>query len=886
VTTSPPAPATGTQVTIAGVTGNTAANGTWTVTNTGANSFSLNGSAGNGNYQTGTWDETNPNPKWYDVNNIPDTAQSNANRQPLDSTHPGGFWITNLGNTFVNNSVAGCQVKGRGFWLLAQGLTKNGYPEFTGNRAHGCYNGIDNDDTTTNTINPFPMLSGTAQYAPVLLLSDNTITRSRNKAAWFRNWYATLHNHRFATNLRGFSILVGGGPEATFPGFWGLVYQNVIAGMTRNNVERYPACKNLGTNWQTECTDVAGQFDPPNYPAANVNIQGYSYYDGPVRIEHNRFVNFRFDPTGIHATDRAARLLTQTDIQNIVTYGMQGQLEGPSTTPNNYLGYPGDAANGWQSSNAQTVPPTQYIRDSIWDNVDFKHQVYTEAVNMSTFQDGDKTTVIRDLDSHLSGLRVVDGSGNSHRDIVPISLNSVDYYATEFTVDEPHSGGHQDFRATSLMSPHKYATLNIESVTTPASGFRVITQRDMPAYGDTVYPSLFLNGRGGKPIYEPLVMDRMGYTVFGVQGTEHNLPYTPTAFQNRLLFSYTDPPVHKAGDFFVNRIAVYQPLQNPIQWQSIKVYRIRRQWGGQLYGKTQYPPSFQPPVAASCDHTFYDRQPTKETKWLDCMNRANNILPYTGGKTLLAASSWKSFDQSYKELINGATTVDNFIQNQTFFYDPVSSMLYFYMIEDKPVQKQYSPYGTCDAAKYSDYVTQIQGIKGFSDHPSVRAALDASCLVSDGIPQPNDLFVCHETGCAAYLVDFAAVGGGPTPSQLPPSKPRYPIARTDYNDWNQYHFVYGTPAQQPNGLPVPPTAPQDGTPLPSFMAPIDGEPPPTGNQISYYFLPFSGQAFQVTENFRYHCVQLPPWAPVNARGTYPPTGGFTYPLAPTVCTNP
>jgi hypothetical protein len=886
----------GAQVAISGVPGNTAANGTFTVTNVDSTHFSLNGSTGNGNYPHPLWAESNPSPNWYNVNNIPDTAQSNANASVLDSTHPGGFWITNLGNTFVNNSVAGCQGPGRGYWLLSQGATNNGYPEFTGNRVHGCYNGIDNDDTTNNTAQPYPMLSNTAQYAPVLLLTDNTITRSRNKAAWFRNWYATLHNHRFATNLRGFSLLVGGGPEGTFPGFWGLVYQNVIAGMTRNNVERYPACSSAG--WQTECTDV-GQFSFENYPAHNVNIQGYSYYDGPARIEHNRFVNFRFDPTGIHATDRAARLLTTTDINHIATTaGMQGQLQGivsqaaaNAAPSSNYQGYPGDVANGWQTSNAQTVPPTQYIRDSIWDNVDFKHQVYTEAVNMGPFLDGDKTTVIRDLDSQLTGLRVVDSGGKSHHDVVPISLNSVDYFATDFTVDEPHSRGPNDFRSTSLMSPHTYATLNIESVTSPASGvipttFHVVARRDMPAYGDRAYPSLFLYGRGKNPIYEPFVMDRMGYTVYGVQGVEHNPPYTPTAFQNRLLFSYTDPPVHKAGDYFVNRIAVYQPVTSPA---NIKVYRVRRQWGGQLYGSSQYPPSFHPPVGASCDHTFFDRQSEKEAKWTDCMNRANNVPPYTGGVTLTAATDWKSFDQSYKDLLSGKTSVATFIANQTFYYDTTNNLLYFYMIEDKPVQKQYSPYGTCNAANYSNYVTQVQGVKAFSDPNSVKIALDASCLVSGGTPQPNDLFVCHDIGCAAYLVDLSAATTT-TPTQLPPSTPPNPIARTDYKAWNQYTLVYGTPAHEPNGVPVPTTAPKDGTPLPPFLAPTDGLPPNQGgNQITYDFYPLSGgpnggQPFPVTENFRYHCVTTPPWSAVNPRGAYPPNGGFAYPLAPSVCT--
>src|SRR5581483_1481932 len=50
---------TGTQVQISGVLGNTAANGTWTITVVNSNSFSLNGSTGNGAYTSGgTWTAT------------------------------------------------------------------------------------------------------------------------------------------------------------------------------------------------------------------------------------------------------------------------------------------------------------------------------------------------------------------------------------------------------------------------------------------------------------------------------------------------------------------------------------------------------------------------------------------------------------------------------------------------------------------------------------------------------------------------------------------------------------------------------------------------------------------------------------------------------------
>lgn len=50
---------TGARITITGVSGNTAANGTFTVTKIDANTFSLDGSTGNGAYTTGgTWNAT------------------------------------------------------------------------------------------------------------------------------------------------------------------------------------------------------------------------------------------------------------------------------------------------------------------------------------------------------------------------------------------------------------------------------------------------------------------------------------------------------------------------------------------------------------------------------------------------------------------------------------------------------------------------------------------------------------------------------------------------------------------------------------------------------------------------------------------------------------
>ncbi|MBM4134216.1 MAG: hypothetical protein FJ245_10640 [Nitrospira sp.] len=974
---------------------------------------------------------------WYNVNSIPDTSQSGYNAsspEGPDLYQPSGFWITNLGNTFVNNSVAGCQANGRGYWLIAQGANGTAaasrftYPEFTGNRAHGCYYGIDvtaqdgvsTDNTYTN--DPRPTLSTTGVITPpVFLLNDNTITRSRFRGFWSRSLFTALHNNRFATNPYGFSLLGGGGPEGNNPDFWGMAHENVIAGMTRNNVERFPACtppitkawnntgggslnvespiipqqgasilisgvqgyssansgwtvgtttansftttaavnKGSSTNsgvwqytsgwtygkvmvpWRSECADVAlsssgANLGWGNHPTTSfgsvINVQGYSYYDGPARIEHNRFVNFRFDPTGIYPTHPEARLLTRTDMQTIVAFDSQtqggfpvgplGQLQGiPQLSGTNttlYNGYVGDAATGWIQSNAQSVPPTQYIRDSIWENVDFKHQVYTEEVNIGKLNDGDKTTVILDKDSQLSGLRV-DGTSPYASDFAPVSLNNLDYYATDYTVDEPHSRGPNNFRSSSLMSPHKYATLNVESDVPTPKFVKIV--RDMPAYGDTDYPSLFLYGRGGTYIYEPFVMDRMGYTVYAetTSSAEHGTQ-TYQGFENHLLFTYTDPAVKTAGDFFVNRIAVYQPLQTPNQWQNIKVYRVRRQWGQYYYNTQSWPPNYIPPIssnpnvypaiAPACDLPYFDAG----ANWADCLNRATNKAPYNAppyytsgtspyqfGIQLQAAAGttaeeqWTNFEATYKTLMTSnqkPSDIATFIANQTFFYDTTTSMLYFYMIEDSPVQKGYEPFGTCsgDTNQYAANVQAVQTKKNFSDPGSVQRALDASCLVSGGAPQPIDLFTCGEIGCAAYMVDFSGLSATGTFTTAPSTG--HPIKRTDYAGWNQYSFVYATPSQQPNGLPVAANAaigntapPPDGASLTGVMASIDNVSPSTGSgdQLTYWYIPHGSGTNQTTDNFPYHCVTTPPWSPVNARVPYLSSGGFTYPLHDSVC---
>ncbi|MCF6816859.1 hypothetical protein L3H31_10830, partial [Corynebacterium sp. MC-29] len=135
---------------------------------------------------------------------------------------------------------------------------------------------------------------------------------------------------------------------------------------------------------------------------------------------------------------------------------------------NDYSGYNGDAAFSWLKGNQQSVPPTQYALSNTWENTNFKHQVFTDISNLQPpLQDGDKQTVEIDKDTTLSGYEVCTTkdtakcSTNSNLNHYPISLNNLDIFSTASTIDEPDSRGRNNVAASALMSPHKYATVNV-----------------------------------------------------------------------------------------------------------------------------------------------------------------------------------------------------------------------------------------------------------------------------------------------------------------------------------------------------------------------------------------------------------------------------------------
>jgi len=484
-----------------------------------------------------------------------------------------GFWLTNLGgNTLTGNSIAGCQAFGRGFWILpAQSAATAPPASFKDNRAHGCYAGFDtaSDNGVTNAFLFTPQGAclagpgkGTSQDCDVVASFDGlTATRNRNRGIWVRaSWYA-LHDARLATNRDGVSLVSSGGSEGSPPGEWGLLKDAIVVGISANNPLRFGPCPYDGQNGfggNAGCWDVVYGN---GYPIPNWNLAGVMFYDGPARLETVRFVNFNVD---------VSPYLTAADLSFLDYYSANNKI--PCHASQQFV-YEGDAAIGWFQSNENSYPPTQYSQNLTFDNVDLRHQVYTENVELTcanppasvgSFRDGDKFTVILDRDGSLTDYTVVEPKSGGTTGVAgayPISLNNLPFLAGPDTADECHSTGAQDAvlegRPTSLISPYSYATLEFQALTgcDGTSGGTsncvndnvMLFTKDQKDYGGTIqfsdiaistdsnllsyncggavggagekgHACVALTGRNGNGVYEPKLVNGLGYTVGASKG--------------------------------------------------------------------------------------------------------------------------------------------------------------------------------------------------------------------------------------------------------------------------------------------------------------------------------------------------------------------------------
>lgn len=509
----------------------------------------------------------------YDGLYIPFTDSPGVGAVQTVAYASAGFWITNPANYFEANSIAGCQDQGIGFWYdLTQsnatvplGIMQNGsLVGFENNRAHGCYYGLNTPAQVSTAANYTPQ--NLDQLDLIAHFDGITATRNRYVGIWVRpNWYS-LTNVRLAGNLQGASLVSAGGTEGSPPGEWSQITGAVFVGESMNNPERFGPCPYdtdgvippHGTT-ATSCAEAPSDPGLGNgYPDPKRNELGYMFYDGPARIENSRFVNFLVDPSP---------LLTKKDVKYLNAYTAIEKMPCDSSTA---FVYEGDAAMGWFQSNVNSYPPTQYNDNVSFENVDLRHEVYTQEVGVTcisstqvNFQDGDKNTVIRDHDASLSGYQVVDPLGTPIWGKFPISLNNLPFLAVADTtnnvmntVDECYAEGAQDThyenRPTAQMSPNDYATLEFSAVPcalesgsySPCTNSNVMTfTKDQQDYGE--HQSMSLNGRNGNGIYEPKVMDGLGYTV----QSQNQMPpfvsitYTDastTPFQTRIGICYTN----------------------------------------------------------------------------------------------------------------------------------------------------------------------------------------------------------------------------------------------------------------------------------------------------------------------------------------------------------
>ncbi|UTW42655.1 hypothetical protein KFE69_00460 [bacterium SCSIO 12844] len=769
----------------------------------------------------------------YNPANIPDTSNSGANTgHPIDSLNPNGFWITNFGgqltpNLFLNNSVAGCQIQGRGYWLVKQALPsiyqpsgfpkQTTYPVFQGNRAHGCYAGLDTDArmdlglSNATTSAPYPVSPDIAvndqALAPGVIFNDLTFTRIRYKAFWTRSLFTILLNSRFAANKQGITILGGGGPEGNLLGFWGLVKDNVIAGITNNNVERFYDCNNyistqgtdmtaLGVevyNEASECVAFASQplvgDDATIYlglhggdqsansvnaivgegSVVNGNIQGYTYYDGPARMEDTRFINFRVDATDQQTLENQTTryMATRVDARkmldknkNINQFGINlyGQPGGTG-----HYGYVGDPAMAWIKGNSQSLPPTQYALNNIWDNTDFKHQVFTETVNMNAgISDGDKQTIILDKDATLAGYQVCNATGcDDDINHFPISLNNLNFYGTPYTVDEPDAIGRNNVIASAMMSPHKYATINIETsvaesvAAAPKYGalgndhFNLQIIRDMQVYTNQI-SDIYLYGRGGQPIFETFFMNNMGYTIYPQNNAQ------PTAFNADILLSYSDAPV---DSLFINRIGICLGTGA----QVTEVGRLLRQWGDDVRYLNVSPYISQMQNKDNCTAIFKD-----PSEWNTCKANASAI------------SKANSLTDINKEFITLSALNPGDVVNQSYYFDQTSGILYFNMVQlgdpktvatTNPITPPYALCNNNNNIKFNgqpySYTTAFDNYKAykmFSNTDNITLSIQSACFFPRNTaltqqPQNSSLINCPREGCVSYTVEFTGGDG-------------------------------------------------------------------------------------------------------------------------------
>jgi len=478
-----------------------------------------------------------------------------------------GFWLVNPSAKLTNNSIGGCQGEGKGYWYVppAKGsadlekkkfIPVGTYPgvgdphgTFVNNRAHGCDSGLysgDNQDIRAEALQPYQNGSKLKPNgidpnpATMAEFSGVVATRNRFRGIWLRPSFWTVQGARVATNRDGVSLVTSGGPDGNYPGIYSMLKDSVVVGISQNNVDRFGPCPKIrqtfaqAGGWNFGCIDKTAAAkgeegtgaDRTNlgYPDNRWNWAGYMIYDGPALMFNDRFVNFKVDPTSLMTTYDTAYLNSPPP---------------PNPAPPTGV-YEGDAAFGWFQGNISSYPVITESEKLSFDNVDFRHQVYTEKVNISNFLDGDKNTTLIDLDGTLGGYTVNPISDQTlNGKLHPISLNNLELNAAGTTpggsVDECQATGKQDKnlegRPSANFSPGEVAALEFQTLfpNPPAPDApvddnkhnqKVTFTKDSTEFSGVLlqHPQMVLGGRDGQGVWEPKIQSGYGYTVTADSG--------------------------------------------------------------------------------------------------------------------------------------------------------------------------------------------------------------------------------------------------------------------------------------------------------------------------------------------------------------------------------
>ncbi|MGC1342753.1 MAG: G8 domain-containing protein [Candidatus Binataceae bacterium] len=468
---------------------------------------------------------------------------------------PSGFWILNPSAKLIGNAIAGCQDTGAAYWYvpppdgnlnavrhipIGPNYPQPGpaYPSgiFQNNRGSACYRGITDDKfevSTADQLFGYQNAMKSPQNHPLVGEFDSPIiTRIRDRGIWLRPVFFVVKNARLAMVQHGISFVTSGGADGNYPGVWSLLSHSTMVGISDNNVDRFGPCgsKVLSSTTGAQirggafgCIDqtvpisgvaLGGEFTEHGFSTPDVNLFGFMSYDGPPLIIQDRFVNYLVDPTP---------LLDTTDKAVLSSWKFPTNL--PNTTP--YTHYEGDAGIGWLESNQSAYPTAATTSQLTFTNVDFRHQVFTNLVNLAEFNDGDKNTAIIDLDGTLSGYGAGNASGAA-AGAFPISLNNLQFNASANSVDECRAQGQQNTdlegRPTAEMAPSSIGQLEFESQypTNPGPPPAGPWPANDHTQGLTFYKddldfgqhgSMLLHSRNGLGVWEPKVTSGYGYVV-------------------------------------------------------------------------------------------------------------------------------------------------------------------------------------------------------------------------------------------------------------------------------------------------------------------------------------------------------------------------------------